>query len=107
MHSPPNAHHRHSIACTPPDSIPFLSDGREYTLELMYNGTTRLVLGFLTLPPDGGEQGTEVDLWEVVVPPGEGKAWYVGITGSCGGLWQKVGLGNIPNQNGVLTVDIL
>ena len=82
VHSPPNAHHRHSIACA--ESLPFLSDGKECTLELLFDGDKRLLRGYLHLP---GEE--ELDLWEVEIPRGEGRDWYVGVTGSCGGLWQK------------------
>ncbi|ORX33678.1 hypothetical protein BD324DRAFT_639140 [Kockovaella imperatae] len=84
VHSPPNAHHRHAIACM--DSLPNLSDGKIHSVQLLYNGETRLLRGYLKL--DGED---EVALWEAIIPeaPNEGKDWFVGITGSCGGLWQK------------------
>jgi peptide-N4-(N-acetyl-beta-glucosaminyl)asparagine amidase len=39
------------------------------------------------------ERVDEMDLCDVVIPfadEGSGEEWYVGVTGSCGGLWQKV-----------------
>ncbi|KAK8861540.1 hypothetical protein IAR55_002362 [Kwoniella newhampshirensis] len=85
VHSPPDAHHRHSIACTSPNSIPFLSDGRVYDLEVLYYASSRRLRGFLGLPAGQGE----LELFDVNVSEGEGKDWFVGVTGSCGGLWQK------------------
>ncbi|ODN76800.1 hypothetical protein L202_05402 [Cryptococcus amylolentus CBS 6039] len=88
VHSPPNAHHRHSIACTRPGDLPQLSNGEEYTLHLIYSGNTRRLRGYLTVPPsDGGE---EIELVDVVIPKGRTRTdWYAGVTGSCGGLWQR------------------
>ena len=89
VHSPPDAHHRHSIACTPPDSLPYLSDGVSRVLDLFYDGTSRRLRGFLS----GLEQkdDVEIGLFDVVIPKGGQHNWHVGVTGSCGGLWQKVG----------------
>ena len=69
------------------DSLPNLSDGKVHTLELLYDGTTRILKGYLKM-----HAAEEVGLWEVTVPKAEGeeRGWYVGVTGSCGGLWQKV-----------------
>ncbi|KAK4684910.1 peptide-N4-(N-acetyl-beta-glucosaminyl)asparagine amidase, partial [Tremellales sp. Uapishka_1] len=88
VHCPPNAHHHYSIACTPKDSIPYLSDGKVYTLELLYDGSKRGL--FVSLKDEG--EGEEMRLFQVVVPPRQRRReeaeWYIGITGSCGGLWQ-------------------
>lgn len=45
---------------------------------------------YLSLPPENGQEIIELPLWSTVVPDGEGKDWYMGVTGSCGGLWQRV-----------------
>ena len=87
VHSPPHAHHKHSIVCTQKDAIPYLSNGKAYGLELLYNGETRKLHGYLHLP-----EGEEIGLFDVQIPHGRGQDWYVGVTGACGGLWQKVGL---------------
>ncbi len=92
VHSPPDAHHRHSIACTPPHSIPHFSNGRSYTLDLLYEGSSRRLRGFLLCPGEGEDVESEMSLFDVIIPVGEGEDWYIGVTGSCGGLWQKVGL---------------
>nr|XP_031862971.1 uncharacterized protein CI109_001446 [Kwoniella shandongensis]KAA5530043.1 hypothetical protein CI109_001446 [Kwoniella shandongensis] len=89
VHSPPNAHHSHSIGCTAANSIPFLSDGRIYDLELIYEGRggSRRLQGYLGLPSDNGK---ELELVDVKIPEGGARnEWFVGVTGSCGGLWQK------------------
>ena len=90
VHSPPDAHHDHSIACTPPHSLPHLNDGRAHTLELVYEGHNRRLRGFLDFA--GDEEGDEslMSLFDVTVPGSSDGDWYVGVTGSCGGLWQKV-----------------
>lgn len=94
VHSPPLAHHRHSIACTRPGQIPLLSDGRIWTLDVIYDGSTRRLVGWLKSKDESSEYGEvdEIGLWDVVIPVGDGSAgdWYVGVTGSCGGLWQRV-----------------
>lgn len=92
VHSPPDAHHRHSIVCTPRDSLPWMSDGRVYTLELLYDGLSRTLRGYLISPSEEGHD--EIHLFETAIPPakeGEVGEWYVGVTGSCGGFWQRVG----------------
>ena len=83
VHSPPLAHHDYSIACL--DSLFYMSDNQVHSLELLYNGDTRLLRGYLR---QSGEE--QIKLWEVILPQGAGKDWYVGVTGSCGGLWQRV-----------------
>jgi peptide-N4-(N-acetyl-beta-glucosaminyl)asparagine amidase len=88
LHSPPHAHHRYSKACTPPDSIPYLSDGKVNTLEMYYLAKDRRVVVFLSA--DAGK--VDLGLFEVVVPVGNGGEWYLGVTGACGGLWQKVSI---------------
>ena len=93
VHSPPDAHHRHSIVCTPPNSLPYLSDGNVYTLELLYDGSTRRLIGYLSSESGQRAGGNEISLFDTSVPVGTGEDWYVGITGSCGGLWQRVSLG--------------
>jgi peptide-N4-(N-acetyl-beta-glucosaminyl)asparagine amidase len=69
-----------------------LSDGKVYTLELLYKGSTRRLRGFLTGAGEGGRKDSEMSLFDVVIPVGGGGDWYVGVTGSCGGLWQRVSL---------------
>ncbi|TYJ59144.1 hypothetical protein B9479_000133 [Cryptococcus floricola] len=51
-------------------------------------GNTRRLRGYLTVPPSDG--GGEIELVDVVIPKGRTKTdWYAGVTGSCGGLWQR------------------
>lgn len=93
VHSPPLAHHTHSIACTRPGQIPFLSDGKNWELELVYDGVKRELSGWLNGrdEAEGDETKDQVELWQVVIPKGGASGeWYIGVTGSCGGLWQKV-----------------
>lgn len=91
VHSPPHAHHRHSIACTSPGQVPFLSDGKVWSLEFIYEGSRRRLVGWLRSEGAGPEgKVDEVGLWDAIVSSGEGGDWYVGVTGSCGGLWQRV-----------------
>lgn len=89
VHSPPNAHHRHSLSCTAAGDLPYLSDGAAYTLELLFNGSTRALAGYFR--PQGGPQSLEIQVCNVKIPKPDGPAqdWYMGITGSCGGLWQE------------------
>ncbi len=57
-------------------------------LEVIYNGKSRLLQGWLRK-----EGEDEITLWEIKIPQGspeEALAWYVGVTGATGGLWQKV-----------------
>jgi peptide-N4-(N-acetyl-beta-glucosaminyl)asparagine amidase len=73
------------------DAIPWLSDGGVHTLELLYHGGQRRLWGFLGLPENPAEaNGEEMALFDVRIPDGGRGQWYVGVTGSCGGLWQKV-----------------
>ncbi|WVQ74506.1 hypothetical protein IAR50_004107 [Cryptococcus sp. DSM 104548] len=88
VHSPPIAHHRHSIACTQPGGLPHLSNGEEYTLHIVYAGHTRRLRGYLRIPLSDG--GGEIELVDVLIPKASTERdWYAGVTGSCGGLWQR------------------
>ena len=90
VHSPPDAHHKVSVACTKAGSIPPMNDGREYTLDLLFDGRDRKLWGSLIVPAES----RTLTLWETTIPSPKaseaGKAWWIGMTGSCGGLWQKV-----------------
>jgi peptide-N4-(N-acetyl-beta-glucosaminyl)asparagine amidase len=90
VHSPPNAHHDHSIACTPPGSLPWLSGGNLLSLELLFDASGRRLVGSLTSLGEEDTEGDEIHLFDVIVPVGDGRDWYVGLTGACGGLWQHV-----------------
>ncbi|WVW80091.1 hypothetical protein I302_102064 [Kwoniella bestiolae CBS 10118] len=101
LHSPPKAHHRYSLECTKPGSIPFLSDGREYELEVIFRSSssstpdskvTRRVRGYLHTPDGEVLQVIDVDLLaQSQEARGDGgeEGWYLGISGACGGLWQR------------------
>ncbi|ORY24400.1 hypothetical protein BCR39DRAFT_561576 [Naematelia encephala] len=91
VQSPPNAHHRHSIACTPDHSLPYLSNGQLHTLELIYNGNERLLHATLMLPRSDDEQSERevLALFDVKIPSGKGDFWKVGVTAASGGLWQR------------------
>ncbi|WVR03834.1 hypothetical protein IAU60_000831 [Kwoniella sp. DSM 27419] len=88
LHSPPNAHHQYSIASTKPGQIPFLSDGKVYTLQVFFRAADRTIRGYLNIPDEGIVQVLDVRL---AAPQQSAKVsvWHVGFTGSCGGLWQK------------------
>lgn len=92
VHSPPEAHHRNSIGCTAPGTLPKLSNGKEHRLQILYRGEDRRVRGYLTILSEGTvKDETDIEVFDVVVPLGdEQKPWFIGVTGSCGGLWQKV-----------------
>lgn len=93
VHSPPDAHHLNSIVCTKEGHIPYLSNGRIWTLELIFDGASRQLTGWLKSKAEAksGGKADDVSLWQATVPAGgDGGAWHVGVTGSCGGLWQKV-----------------
>lgn len=100
VHSPPNAHHRYSITCTRPGTLPTLNDGQVLTLKLLFDARTRRLWGWLVLEDD-----TELCLWQTTIPnrdvnidgpdgdtaanTGEDeRVWHVGITGATGGLYQ-------------------
>lgn len=88
VHSPPHAHHRYSIACSRAACLPPLSDGREHSLEVVYDGSRRKLQGWLKAAGDA----EAYDLWETEIPsPAQGDEayWHIGVTGSTGGLWQK------------------
>ncbi|OWT36349.1 peptide-N4-(N-acetyl-beta-glucosaminyl)asparagine amidase [Cryptococcus neoformans Bt1] len=91
VHSPPEAHHRNSIGCTAPGTLPKLSNGKEHRLQILYRGEDRRVRGYLTILSGGTvKDETDIEVFDVVVPLGdEQKPWFIGVTGSCGGLWQK------------------
>ncbi|OCF34733.1 hypothetical protein I316_03777 [Kwoniella heveanensis BCC8398] len=91
LQSPPKAHHRHSIACTKAGSIPHLSNGRTYDLEVFYEGSSteqRTVKAYLGVPGEGW-----IEVINVPLPASgndiEDHEWFVGVSGACGGLWQK------------------
>ncbi|WWD05783.1 hypothetical protein V865_003866 [Kwoniella europaea PYCC6329] len=90
IHSPPKAHHRYSLGCTKPGSIPFLSDGRTYELEIIYSSheRKRRGRGYLHNPDGDVLEVVNVNLPERSQGSEEDK-WYLGISGACGGLWQK------------------
>ncbi|WWC68682.1 uncharacterized protein I206_102616 [Kwoniella pini CBS 10737] len=93
LHSPLKAHHQYSLSCTKPGSIPFLSDGKAYNLEIFYQsleagGKERRVRGYLHTPDEDILEVLDVRLPERADPDGNAE-WFVGISGSCGGLWQK------------------
>ena len=48
--------------------------------------------GYLTISSEGSvKDETDIEVFDIVVPSGnEQKPWFIGVTGSCGGLWQKV-----------------
>ncbi|WWC60252.1 uncharacterized protein I303_102818 [Kwoniella dejecticola CBS 10117] len=109
LHSPLKAHHKHSLGCTKPGSIPFLSDGRVYELEVIYRcpspspssspsadneSSTRRVQAYLRTPEHDILEVLDVSLPESEESSSGSKSenkkeWYVGISGACGGLWQK------------------
>ncbi|WRT65646.1 uncharacterized protein IL334_002591 [Kwoniella shivajii] len=101
IHSPPKAHHRYSIGCTKPGSIPHLSDGRVYAFEVIYQSSSKEIKGYLKT-----SDGEEMQVVNVILPDldtveepeqnadtsrntNKNARWYMGITGACGGLWQK------------------
>jgi len=59
-------------------------------LDLIFDHRDRRLWGCLKIP---GER-EKMRLWEAKIPAplaGEGtEPWWFGMTGSCGGLWQKV-----------------
>ena len=87
VHSPPHAHHRNSIVCTKPSTLPPLNDGKVYTLELVYQARDRSLTGWIRV------ESEEMVLWRTTIPCGDkvesNRSWHVGVTGSTGGLWQK------------------
>ena len=88
LHSPPDAHHRSSLACTSVGQIPWLSDGRSYTLELIYNSQRRSLQAHLASSHTA--EAEEIPLWEVKIPfSTTTDPWYLAMTGACGGLWQR------------------
>ncbi|WVF67140.1 hypothetical protein IAT40_001885 [Kwoniella sp. CBS 6097] len=91
LQSPPKSHHRHSLSCTKPGSIPHLSDGRVYELELFYEGSVeqrKRVRAYLDVPNEGSIEVVDVTLPPTVTGSGDVE-WFVGVSGACGGLWQK------------------
>ncbi|WVQ94740.1 hypothetical protein IAU59_001820 [Kwoniella sp. CBS 9459] len=92
LQSPPKAHHRHSLACTRPGSIPHLSDGRVYELEVFYEGSDRpakrRVRAYLGVPDEGWIEVIDVDLHGSTTEV-DAEEWFVGVSGACGGLWQE------------------
>ncbi|KAL0252440.1 hypothetical protein I308_101832 [Cryptococcus tetragattii IND107] len=91
VHSPPDAHHRNSIGCTAPGTLPHLSNGKEHRLQILYRGEDRRVRGYLTIPPEANvKEGTDIEVFDIDIPSAnEQNPWFIGVTGSCGGLWQK------------------
>ncbi|EIW66613.1 hypothetical protein TREMEDRAFT_34776, partial [Tremella mesenterica DSM 1558] len=108
IHSPLNAHHRNSLSCSLPGQIPFLSDGILHTLEIYFKASSRHVRVYLQLRStsddinldrrDGegslmdieqDEKRIELKVCDAFIPFSEGD-WFLGFTGSCGGLWQRV-----------------
>lgn len=89
LHSPPRAHHRSSITCTKPGAVPVVNDGRAYTLQAVYDFSSRTVTSHL----DISGEAVKLGLWTAVVPPPSGSSgvpWFVGVTAATGGHWQKV-----------------
>ncbi|KIR39842.1 peptide-N4-(N-acetyl-beta-glucosaminyl)asparagine amidase [Cryptococcus deuterogattii 99/473] len=91
VHSPPEAHHLNSIGCTAPGTLPHLSNGKEHRLQILYRGEDRRVRGYLTIPPEANvKEGTDIEVFNIDIPSAnEQNPWFIGVTGSCGGLWQK------------------
>ncbi|KIR32672.1 peptide-N4-(N-acetyl-beta-glucosaminyl)asparagine amidase [Cryptococcus deuterogattii MMRL2647] len=91
VHSPPEAHHLNSIGCTAPGTLPHLSNGKEHRLQILYRGEDRRVRGYLTIPPEANvKEGTDIEAFNIDIPSAnEQNPWFIGVTGSCGGLWQK------------------
>ncbi|KAL7421158.1 Peptide-N(4)-(N-acetyl-beta-glucosaminyl)asparagine amidase [Cryptotrichosporon argae] len=86
VHSPPHAHHRHSIALAGREQLPCLTDGWPYTLDVFFKSSDRSLKAFLSYAAkDGGSK--EIHLFDARIPEGENKDWYAGVTASCGGLW--------------------
>lgn len=48
--------------------------------------------GYLTIPPEANvKEGTDIEVFDIDIPSAnEQNPWFIGVTGSCGGLWQKV-----------------
>jgi peptide-N4-(N-acetyl-beta-glucosaminyl)asparagine amidase len=80
VHSPPNAHHRHSLACAKPHQLPHLTDGENHELVLLYDARNKQ----LRVNIDGS------GLLEAAIPSGDDSDWYMGVTAACGGLYQLV-----------------
>ncbi|WWC87829.1 uncharacterized protein L201_002721 [Kwoniella dendrophila CBS 6074] len=93
IHSPLKAHHKFSLEYTKPNSIPFLSNGKVFELEILseitHDGEKRIRVYLIT--PDKDElQVIDTILPEPKLSQNTGNDhWWLGISGACGGLWQK------------------
>ena len=86
--APLSAHHRSSLSCTSPGSLPPLADGRPYSIRIVYKRRDGSAQVWLTDAPDGQDDRWEL-LFEKDVPKGlfeEGKEVWAGWTASTGGL---------------------
>lgn len=86
IHSPPMAHHDHSLACTETGAVPALRDA-PWSFEVLYIAERRQVI--VSLAEAGARERSYTQLIQAEIPPG-GKEWFCGVTAATGGLWQIV-----------------
>jgi hypothetical protein len=106
LHSPPDPHHRHSIACTlSPTSLPPLTDGRPYALRIQFDGQEKNVHVWLSDRPatESPDEEAKDDIrdWELLFGGAialpleassgeEDKEMWLGVSAACGGIAEIV-----------------
>ena len=81
------AHHRSSLWCTKPGTLPDLADGREYRIKLEFTQDVRNLRIWFTDTREG-EDYEELTDEPVQLPECLGEQRYIGWTASTGGLHQ-------------------
>jgi peptide-N4-(N-acetyl-beta-glucosaminyl)asparagine amidase len=98
LHSPPNPHHRFSLACTQQDSIPDITDASWRTLKIQYDSSDSSVVAWLSDDEDSTvtsrttPNAAFVLLWQAKLPTSSGRtlSYRLGITAATGGFAQAV-----------------